>query len=127
MLDGLAAYTGLGMCQAAELIGVLLEEIGIDGTDPQPQSLCIVSCGLPVIRLIPGNVQRDSRTCPGEPVDDGGVLQLLVQITRRSRPGEDFKACAGIAVTPGWRFDGKGLNAQHNIIDVLLLLFQCRA
>src|SRR5262249_31110026 len=114
MVDGLPPHLGPVMRQAAQAVDVILKQIGIDGADPQSKSLRILSRGLPVVRLIPGDMQSDTGARAGHPLDHRGVCQLFGESACRSRPGEDFEARAGIAVAPGWSLDGKGLNAYED-------------
>ncbi len=90
MLDGLTPYPGLRVRQAAQAIDVILKQIGIDGANTQPKSLRFLSRGLPVVRLVPGNMQRDAGARAGHPLDHRGVRQLFVQscvpLPARQRP-----------------------------------------
>src|SRR5262245_31691295 len=75
---GWPPYLGPGMCQAAEFIDVILKQIGVDGADAQPKSLRFLSRGLPVVRLIPGDMQSNTGARAGQPLDHRGVRQLFV-------------------------------------------------
>lgn len=106
MIDRLAADRRLRVADAAQLVVVVLEGVGVDGAQLHATLLGVLREGRVVLDLVPGDVQRHGRGHPGELVDLPGVVQLLPGIARNTLLGEHLEARSRVPVRPRRRLDG---------------------
>src|SRR5579859_2732525 len=93
------------MTDAAELIVVILEQVGINRADGDTQRLRFLTKRLPVVGFVPRDVQGNARRDSGQFVDIGGIGKPFMDIPGRAGPRKDLEARAAVAVSPRWRFD----------------------
>ena len=114
MPDRGGAHAGVRVAQAAEPIGIVAEQVRIDRADPNPLPLGEGEELAVVVDGVPGNVQGDARAAARQPVDECGIGDALVDVTRGARPGVDVEPRAGVAVPPGRRLDLQLLQAPDD-------------
>ena len=105
VLHRLGADLRVGVGQAAELVVVVLEGVGVDRAEPHPQVLGVRRELAVVVDLVPRDVQRHARRQPGELVHLRGVGDLLLDAARCAGGAEHLEAGAGVAVGPGRDLD----------------------
>ena len=105
VLHGHPANRGIGMADGAKFVGLILEDVRIDGADADAQLIGVLFQRVPVIHTIPRDVQRHRRRHTGEAVHHGGIGQLLFDCTRSAGPGEHPETCAAVTIAPRRRFD----------------------
>jgi hypothetical protein len=105
MLDGLAAHRLVGMGDAAQLVVVVLEHVGVDGTQDDASLGSVRGEVGVVVDGVPWDVQRHTRRHAGEAVHGGGVVDLLVRVARHALLGEHLEPGAGVAERPRRRLD----------------------
>ena len=59
MLNRLAANRRVWMAEGAELVDVVLEDVGVDGPDAESETLRVDFQLIPIVRLVPRYVQGD--------------------------------------------------------------------
>ena len=96
----LAADGRVGMRDRAELVVGVLEQVRVDGADPQPARLGVGAQRRQIVDLIPREVQRDGRGRAGQPVHLGRVVDALEHVARPAGLLERRKARPGVAVAP---------------------------
>ena len=106
VLDRPAADGGVDVGQRAEPVLVVLEEVGVDRPDPDPEVGGVRGELVVVVDEVPRDVQRHPRRHAGVPVHLGGVLELLERVAGHSRLAEDLEAGAGVAERPRRELDG---------------------
>src|SRR5579872_5011360 len=116
MFYSLLAYLPVEMGQAAKTIYVFLKEIRIDCTNMQPKRTGIVLDSRPVILLIPGNVDGDTRTYACDELNLSRIRQLLVQISGCPRPVKDLEARTRITITPRGGFNIELLHGFYETV-----------
>ena len=84
---------GSGLQTLPSLYLELLENVGVDRTDLEPDVSCVLGKILVVVDSVPGNLDGHGRGNTGEPMDLGRVFDLLVRITRHSRWGNTLNGC----------------------------------
>src|SRR5579885_1406744 len=99
MRDSSLPHLLIEMTQAAEAIHVILKEIRIDRANPQTKSTRIFLHRLPVIFLVPGNMDGDAGTDAGNSLHLSCIIQLFTQRCGRSRPVKYLEARARITIT----------------------------
>jgi len=114
---GALTRPGVRAAQRAQLVLLVLEQVGVDRAQPDAQLARFLLEGDPVVRFVPRDVERDRRRHAGQPVDVGGIGQLLVNAARRAGPRKDFEAGAAVGIAPRGGFDGLrgqlALDAPH--------------
>jgi hypothetical protein len=110
---------GIGVAKRAELVLVILEDIGVDRADGDAAFLRILAHGGVILvgGLIPGNVNGNRRRHAGQLVHHSSVVQLLLCSRRRPPPGKRLEARAAVGIAPTRRFDllllQRRLNRRH--------------
>ncbi len=124
VLDRLAAGRGIGVAEAAELVGtalarLILEGVGVHGIEAQAQGSPLRAQGGEIGHLVPGDVQGDPGRRPGQGLDDGAIGQLVEHVARLAGPGEAGEAGAAGAHTPGRdrHREGRDLVGQRRQIE----------
>src|SRR5262245_41809602 len=100
MLERPAPYRSVRAAETAEPVGVVAEQVRVDGTDPKPLVLGRRAQLVPVVDSIPRNVDGDGWTAAGELVHERRVRDSLVDVARSAGPGVDVEPRAGVAVSP---------------------------
>jgi hypothetical protein len=106
------------MADAPEPVLVVLEQVRVDRTEPEAVLLGERPQLAPVVRPVPGDVNGDARTRAGQPVDESGVGDLLVDGARGSGPGEDVEPGARVGVPPRRRLDRERPELGQGALDV---------
>ena len=96
--------------EAAELVDVGLESVGVDGAERDAEGGGEGAEGGVVVDLVPRDVQRDGRGQPGEGVHLGGVRELLLDRAWGARCAEDLEAGSRVPERPRGQLDR--LNGQ---------------
>src|SRR4029453_2951172 len=96
----LAAYGLVDVGEAAELVYVVLEGVGVDRAERHTKIIGVVTQRAIVLDLVPGDVQRDLRREPGQLIYLGSVCELFLDSPRRARRAEHLKPRAGVAECP---------------------------
>jgi hypothetical protein len=118
VVDGLLADGRIGVGEAAELIGVVLERVAVDGAELYTVVLGERSeCGV-VVHLVPRDVQGDCRGQCGVLVHLGGIRDLLLRRARSTRSSEHLEAGARVAEGPGGQFDGLLLQQRGDLAEL---------
>jgi hypothetical protein len=91
VIDGAAAHRLVGRGQRAELVLVVLEGVGVDGSQANAQAGRVLLQGGVVIHLVPGNVQGHGGGQAGQFVDLGRIRQLLLHRPRRTGGAEHLE------------------------------------
>ena len=108
MVHGLGADAGVGVGEGAELIIVVLEQVGVYRADGQAQGLGVgLHLGI-VVALIPGDVDRHRGAHARNPVYPSGVVQLLLQVAGHAQLLKGFEPGSGIPEAPGGQLHLKG-------------------
>ena len=106
VVDRLAAHGVIVVSQAAELVKVVLEGIGVDRAEHHTKiSGVVLQCAI-VLDLVPRDMQRDFRREPGQLVHLGSVGEVFLDRPRRARRAEDLEPGAGVAERPGGQLNG---------------------
>jgi hypothetical protein len=121
--DRLLAHGPLGVAQAAELVrqllpGLVLEGVGVHRVEEEPASLGVGHQLARVLRLVPGDVQRDPGRHPHQRLDHLAVVELLEHAPRLAGPGEAGEARAAGADAPGRHGDAERGRALGQALDV---------
>ncbi len=103
VIGRLASHRRVRVADAAELVRFLLEQVRIDGADPQAEIRRMLPQRTVVVDLVPGDVNGDGGRDPGQLMDLRRVLELLERVPRHAWLRKDFEAGAGVAVAPGGR------------------------
>src|SRR4029453_17963787 len=106
MIDRLAAHRLIDMGEAAELLDVVLECIGVNRAERHTKISGIVPERAIVLDLVPRNVQRHFRCKPGQLVDLGSVGEFFLNGPRRAWRAEDLEPGAGVAESPRRQLNG---------------------
>ena len=99
-IDRLGADRRVGIADRAELVVGILEDVGVDGAEAQPELGRVVAQRTEIICRIPGEVRRDRRGRASEAMHLSGIVEALKNIARPTRLGEDAKPRAGVTKTP---------------------------
>lgn len=107
VLEGVGSDGRVAVCDGAEFVELVLEEVGVDGAD-----LEVVLFGEGgdllggfVLREVPEDVEGDGGGGAGEFVDLGGVGEFFFDGGGRGFLEELAEAGAGVGVAPGGGFD----------------------
>ena len=100
VLQSLPADLGVGVAERAEPIVLVLKDVGVDGAEANAALFGVAAQSVVVVGLVPGNVERHAGGGAGEPVDRGGVVELLEDGAGSAGPGKGLEAGAGVAVAP---------------------------
>src|SRR5438046_6468895 len=108
MLNRLRANGGIGMREAAELVGKavlgpVLESIRIDRIEPQSQCVGMSLQSLGVGRFVPGKMQRNSGRRARKAVNDRAIVNLVENVGRFTRAGKAREARSSRTDAPGWQ------------------------
>src|SRR5215213_9535680 len=106
MIDRLAPHRLVDMGQAAELVQVVLEGVGVDRAELQTKIGRVVTQGRVVLHPVPRNMQRHLGRQPSEFMHFPRVGQLLMNGAGGPGSTEDLESGAGIAEGPRREFDG---------------------
>ena len=87
--------------QAAELVVVVLEGVGVDRAETHSEVLCDAAELVVVVHLVPRDVQSHRGGETGQLVHLRRIRQLLLDRARRAGRGEDLEAGARVAERPG--------------------------
>ena len=93
------------MANTAEAVVVLLEHVRVDGADAQPELGGVLGQLPVVVDPVPRDMESYRGGHPGQPMNEGGVFDLLVRVTGRGRVTEHLEPCTGVAVSPRRRLD----------------------
>ena len=104
--DRLLPHSVVDVTEAAEHVVVVLEGVGVDGSEADAQVLGVAPELVEVVDEVPGDVQRDRRSDPGDSVHLRSVGDLLVGVAWHPSLGEDLEPRAGVAERPGRQLDG---------------------
>ncbi len=123
VLHGLRPDRGIGGRQAACAIGVglaglVLEGVGVHGVEAEPQSFRLLAKAGVVLDLVPGEVRRDPRGHPAQLLDQGAVLELLVDVGRLARDRELGEARAADAAAPRGKGDRETGDLRLDGLDI---------
>ncbi len=116
VVDRLLADAGIPVGQAAELVVVVLEGVGVDRAELHAEVLRVGAQRGVVVDLVPRDVQRDLRSEAGEFVDLGGIRDLLPRIAGYSGLGEYLEAGARVAEGPGGELDDLGGKSVEDVV-----------
>src|SRR5947208_11373113 len=105
MLDRVTSYGRVGVAERPELVGealprLVLEGVRVDRVEADAKRRSLLAHCSRIARLVPRDVKRDARRGASEPVDHGGVLELLRKGARLARPREAAEARAAGAERP---------------------------
>ena len=103
-----AGGVGLG------LAGLVLEGVGVHRVEAEAERGGLLAQGGVVAHLVPGKVRRDARGDAAQLLDDGAVLQLLVDVGRLAGDRELGEARAAAPRAPGRHGDRE---AGHPVLD----------
>ena len=102
---------------AQPLVRLVLEGVRVHRVEAQPQRVGLrLQFGR--VGLVPGDVERDLRRRPGQPVDDGTVFKLVEDVARLARAGEAREAGAAGAGAPGRDGDAEAGGAVGQGLDI---------
>jgi hypothetical protein len=110
------AHGAVGVRDRAELVVGVLEQVRVDGADPEPARLDVRAQLAGVVDRVPGEVQRHGRSGPGQAVDLGGVVDALVHVARPAGLREHAEARAGVAVPPRGGLDRQPAQAGDDVV-----------
>src|SRR5690348_16172264 len=100
MLDRSLSYPIVKMAQTPETVDIVLKEVRIHGPDMHAKFTCICLHGIPIIFLVPGYVNCDTRAYTSHMMYLGRICKLLAQVARCPRPMEDLESRSRIAIPP---------------------------
>ena len=103
--QGLAADPGVRVADAAQLVVVVLEHVGVDGADADAVAVRVAGQGRVVVDLVPGDVHGHGGGDPGEAVHLRRVLGLLPRRAGHSRLAEYLEPRPRIPEGPGGQLD----------------------
>src|SRR5215212_9689131 len=106
MIDRLAPHRLVDVGQAAELVEIFLEGVGVDGAELQTKISRVVPQGRVILNSIPRNMESHLRRQPSELMHLGRVGQLLMNGAGSPGSAEDLESGAGITEGPRREFDG---------------------
>ena len=106
VVDRLAAYRLIDVGQAAELVDVVLEGVGVDRAERYTKISGIVPERSVVLDLVPRDVQRNLRCKPGQFVHLGSVRELFLDGSRCARRSEHLESGTGVPERPGRQLNG---------------------
>lgn len=109
MIKSLPPHHSVRMADAAQLVVVVLEGVGVDRPQLHATLLGVFRQRPVVVDLVPRDVQRDGRGHAGERVHLSGIVQLLPRRTRNTLLREHLEPRPRVPVRPRRRFDGLGL------------------
>src|SRR6478752_496205 len=105
------------MGEAAELVVVVLERVAVDGSEPDPQPLGVLTqCGV-VVDPVPRDVERDRRGEPGVAVHLGRIRDLLLDGAGRAGAAEHLEPRTGVAVGPRGNLDRLPLEERGDLVE----------
>jgi hypothetical protein len=118
VVERLPANAGVGVADAAEPVLLLLEEVRVDRAEADPlvggEAIELV----PVVRLIPRDVDGHARTGAGKTVHQSRVRDALVDGACGAGPREDAEARTRVAVAPRGRLDLEPAQLRERRLDV---------
>ncbi len=103
--QGLLPRLRVGVADAAELVVVVLEDVGVDRADPDAVALGVRGEGRVVVDLVPGDVHGHDGGDAGVLVYLGGVVGLLVGVPGHARLAEHLEPGPAVAERPGRQLD----------------------
>ena len=74
------------------LLGLVLEGIGIDGVEAEPQGGGLLADGGGIAGDIPGNMEGDSACGVGQGMEQAYVIEFLFQVARFASDGKAAEA-----------------------------------
>ena len=105
VVECLAPHARVGIADAAEHVVVVLEDVGVDRPEADAGVRCVTGQVGVIVDPVPRDVERDARRDAGEPVDLGGVGDLLVGSPRHALLGEHLETGPGVAEGPRRQLD----------------------
>ncbi len=118
MFQRLTSNGRIRVAQAAKPVDVILEEVWVDSTYPDALSFGEPYEFLPVVDLVPRDMDRDARAGPGQLMDERRVRNPLMDRARRAWPWIGMEASAGIAIPPRRRLDRELSQLHQSRVDV---------
>src|SRR6186997_3013438 len=106
VVDRLAAYCIVDVGEAAELVDVVLEGIGVNRAERHTKIICVAAQGGVVLHLVPRDVQGDLWRETGQLFHLGSVGELFLNGPRSARRAEDLEPGAGVAEGPRGQLNG---------------------
>jgi hypothetical protein len=103
--EGLLAHPRVGVAHAAELVVVVLEDVGVDGADADALARGVRGEGGVVVGLVPGDVHGHARGDSGVRVHLRGVAGLLVGGARHAGLAEHLEPGPAVPERPRWQLD----------------------
>ena len=100
-----------GAADRAEFVELVLEDVRIDRAHPDAQRAGLAGDGggIGAGGEVPQDVRRDGRAAGSQPVDVGGIGELVVDIDRRGGLVELAETGARVRVAPGRGFNAEGV------------------
>src|SRR3954464_8934608 len=107
MIERHLANRRAGVAERAELVSVILEDVGVDRADLDAARLGVLAhrVVIAILGLIPRNVDGDRGRNSGQLVNDRGIVELLASGGGRAGPGKRLEARAAVGVAPAGRLD----------------------
>ena len=120
VLNRTPPHFGIGIAERAELVDLILEQVGIDRPGPDAVLLTEprhgVDAAQPVLE-VPQDVQRERRADPGELVHVPGIGEFLFDGAGRSRLKKLAKPRARVREPPRGHFDAEYVKGRGHAID----------
>src|SRR5580704_5215143 len=93
------------MADAAQLVVVVLEDVGVDGADPDAVRFGVAGQRLVILDLVPRDVHGHAGRDAGEPVNLRRVFGFLPWRAGNSRLREYLESRSGVPERPGGQLD----------------------
>ena len=119
VLDRPAANRGVLVRDRAQPVALILKEVRIDGTDPEPSGGGHLRRVAGLVSLeVPLDVDRDARAAPRHPVDLRGIVELVLERERRGILQILAETSAGVREAPAGEFDAESIEAGEHVVEV---------
>jgi len=115
VVECLAAYTRVGVADAAEPVVVVLKRVAVDHADAHAEVGGVLGQRGVVLDGVPRDVQRHARRGRGEAVHLRGVGQLLERVPGHAWLREHLETRTGVAVGPGGDLDLQVAQARLDV------------
>ena len=103
--DRAPANRRIRVADATKLVLELLEHVGVDGADLDPDAPGVLSQVFVVVNPVPWDVDRHRRGNAGEAIDLGCIVDLLIGVACHPGLGEHLEPGARVPVRPRGRLD----------------------